>query len=419
MNNLQEAIVRACFIAWGSEKKSSRYFGDFLRDRIYQASGESTLADFFERLTTLMGSGIEVPSSAAADMMMISASADAPLILEWFRRYPNVAAIVAMSKKGDREKMLESISLEGITATGDGSIPLRNGFDVPITAVCSSPLAHGDDTKAGNATLFRKMDVLYKNGTRGQLPFYSGNAIRGQIRDLLAKHFLDTIGIPESRTNPAIELWFFHSLYAGGCLEADSAKLFMKETGDNGAVRADGLNSFRDTLPALSLLGSALGSRIICGRLNVCDLRPQCKQWGYADATDVHALYTWEFLTRRDDHEGRAGDSLDLDTGEIEKAEKSKAMIANTQCLVPGTVLHGGIILSTHASELEKSALGVGVRLLIQHGFLGAENRRGFGHVNIEAENIPDTKAYESHLNDNKGAIIEYLEKIGAYHARG
>jgi hypothetical protein len=416
VNELQTALLRTCFVSYGSERKSGRYWGDFLRDKIAQAACEPTLSDYFESLTKLLGSSCEMPSERARELVAVAHSASAPMILEWLRKYPNTAAIACMSKKEDRDAVIETISFDGITAVGDGAIPLRSGFDISISARCESPLAHGDDAKAGNATLFRKMDVIYKNGTRGSLPFYSGNALRGQLRDVLASHFLATIGISSSTTNPAVELWFFHALYAGGALEEGSkVKLFMTETGDNGSARAIGINRFRDMVPCLSLLGSAIGARIISGRVNVCDMRPECKQWGSENSPDVNSLYTWEFLTRRDDYDGRNSESSVDENGKIEKAEKSKAMIANTQCLVPGTVLLGGIMFSDHANEIERSAIGLGLSIMSARGFLGAENRRGFGRVALEFSGAQSGDAYENYLRDHRDEIVSYLGEIGAY----
>jgi len=418
MNELQTALYRTCYIAYGCEKKSGRYYGDYVRDKIYQAACEKTLADYFERLTTLLGSTLAMPSDRAVEMLTVARCDKASQILQWLRSYSNTAAIICVTKKADRDEIIKSLDLTEDLSAGDGEIPRRNNFDIAVSAECLSPLAHGDDMKAGNATLFRKMDVLYSNGSRGQLPFYSGNALRGQMRDLLAKHFLDAVGLDSSMTAPGVNLWFFHALYAGGALEEGSkVKLFMTETGDHGATKADGIMLFRDTLPALSLLGSAIGSRIISGRVNVCDLRPECKQWGHPESIDVSALYTWEFLTRRDDFDGRNNESSVTEEGEIKKAVKSHNMIANTQCLCPGSILHGGFVLSDHISDLEKSALGVGVGLLENHSFLGAENRRGFGQVKISSGNKPDGELYEKYLSENKDEIRGYLEKIGACNA--
>jgi hypothetical protein len=155
----------------------------------------------------------------------------------------------------------------------------------------------------------------------------------------------------------------------------------------------------------LSLLGTALGNRVISGRVNICDCRPQCQEWGNGELS-VGDLFEWTYLTRREDHENHAqGDN--------------SSMIANTECLKAGTMLTGGIDVSEHATDLEKSCLGMGLQRLQQSGYLGAENRRGLGQVKIEMENAPDAALYETYLSANCSKILAYLEEIGAITKQG
>jgi hypothetical protein len=232
------------------------------------------------------------------------------------------------------------------------------------------------------------------------LPYYSGNAVRGQMRDLLADHFLTALGLPADRSKPAVALWFFYALYSGGALEekSDATKALKKQMGDNGAIRADGIRAFRDNLPALSLLGCALGNRVLPGHVQFADLRPVCREWGQGE-TPVADLLTWEFLTRREDHEDHA---------------EHHGMIANTECLRTGSVLEGGVDMDSAMPEIERSALGCGLALLAKRGMLGAENRRGLGRVRMEMTGAPDAALYEAWLAENKAKILDYLDQIGS-----
>jgi hypothetical protein len=227
------------------------------------------------------------------------------------------------------------------------------------------------------------------------------------MRDALADHFLQALGLTPRRDKPPCKLWFFHALYAGGALEENSvqAKAFAKNLGYSWAIRADGIHELRNMLPAASVLGTALGNRIISGRVNVCDARPRCAEWGTGE-TPVAGLFEWTFLTRREDHEGHAdGDH--------------HGMIANTECLRAGVVLDAGLDISQHATPIERACIGKGLALLAERGYLGAENRRGFGRVKIALANAPDPELYEQYLINNKTAILKYLEEIGAIHASG
>jgi hypothetical protein len=248
--------------------------------------------------------------------------------------------------------------------------------------------------------LFRRIQVLATNGSSLELPYYAGNAVRGAVRDLLADHFLAAMGFPVDRAKPSVALWFFYALYSGGALEesSDAQKALKKQLGDNGAVRADGVRAFRDHLPGLSLLGCALGNRVLPGRVQFADLRPVCAEWG-TGTRPVAEIMTWEFLTRREDHEGH---------------EENHSMIANTEVLRTGTELEGGIDMDDAMPEIERSALGCGLALLAKRGRLGAENRRGFGRVVLDVQGAPDALLYENWLAGKRPEILAYLENIGA-----
>ena len=142
-----------------------------------------------------------------------------------------------------------------------------------------------------------------------------------------------------------------------------------KDLGANGAQRAVGIQEFRELLVLLSLLGTALGNRSITGRIMIADLYPQCAEWGYDTTLSVDELFEWQFLTRREDFEGHI---------------ENTSMIAVTECLKAGTILHGGIDIDGHISDLEKSALGRGLELLQEYGKLGGKTGRGIGRVDIE-----------------------------------
>jgi hypothetical protein len=390
---LREALKSA-------QLKGSRGKLDMFCDRLIKAVSESKLSLVMEHLLSAVDADISRMSpQLIAEMTKISTSHDAQKVLHWLRQHPKIAVMLAATAdEALVDEALADLSMEEIKT--DGAVNTRRDFMIPLRVVCETPLAHGADNKAGNATLFRRMQVLTEDNAILTLPYYSGNALRGQMRDLLADHFLSAIGFPCDRSHPAVSLWFFYALYSGGALEekSDAMKAIRKELGESGAIKSDGIRSFRDHLPALSLLGCALGNRILPGRAQFADLRPVCKEWG-TGVISVSEVTTWEFLTRREDHEDHA---------------EHHGMIANTEVLRAGTILSGGIDYDDGILPLEKSALGLGVELLKSHGFLGAESRRGFGRVKIYAEDRPDYKPYLDWLEKNKLEILDYMDTIQA-----
>lgn len=406
-------MIRATFdllrrLASTSTLTSSRNFTDLLTARLVQAGTAPNLLAAVELLTRALASETGyIGGDTKAAFFAHANGADAPRMLAWLRRYPNIAAmIMALKKDEDYAQALAAVDLPMEGYADEGVAPAARPYQVGIVADCLSPLAHGGDDKAGNATLFRRCQVLSTTGNVLRLPFYAGNALRGQMRDLLADHFLAALGLVPDRARPPVALWFFHALYAGGVLEeggGDAIKAVGRELGNNGAIRADGVHRLREHLPALSMLGVALGNRVLPGRVQVGDLRPRCRQWGGA-TLDAAELMEWTFLTRREDHEDH---------------QDHHGMIANTECLRAGAVLDGGVDIDTHASALERSALGLGLALLQQRGLLGAENRRGLGRVAITLDNAPDPHPYLDWLAAERAAILAYLVEIGASDAGG
>lgn len=391
-----------------SNLKSSRHMLDVLADRIRQASVEPTLMAFGQQLINLLdATPSELRGEAVRDFIALANGPQGPSVLRWVRDNHTLFSVLCASKFDDADQAIAAIELPPVDATPDQALA-RRPYHIGIRAECLTPLSHGSDQKGGNATLFRRMDVLGRNGGLLRLPYYAGNAIRGQIRDILADHLSVSLGLCSRRDKPPYTLWFFHALYAGGALEEASAstKAISKELGDNGAVRSDGVRTFRDMLPSLSLLGCAMGSRILHGHIDVGDWRPVCTEWGNAGDNGVSAsdLFEWLFLTRRDDNENR-------------QDEKHHGMIAVTEALKAGTILEGGIDFRLHTTDLQKSALGVALRELGRYGRIGGQNRADFGSVRIECTNAPDPEPYERWLSEHRGEIIDYLNSVDALNA--
>lgn len=374
---------------------------DTFADRLVKASSEPTLASAMEHLLRAVNvESDRMHAPLAAQMVRVASSTDGPRVLRWLREQAKLVTMLAATNDMKLvEEALAEMPLPPAVDSGAAAAP-RGAFPITLRARCEAPLGHGADGKAGNATLFRRIHVLATNGSVLELPYYSGNAIRGQVRDLLADHFLRALGLPADRAKPAVALWFFYALYSGGALEesSDAQKALKKQLGDNGAIRAEGIRTFRDRVPPLSLLGCALGNRVLPGHVQFADLRPLCSEWG-TGTRPVAELLTWEYLTRREDHE---------DHGE------HHGMIANSEVLRTGTELEGGIDMDDAIPEIERSALGCGIALLAKRGRLGAENRRGFGRVVLDIQGAPDGALYEAWLAEHKGEILAYLESIGA-----
>jgi len=364
-----------------------------------KSASEPTLAAAMEHLLrSIDASTDDIHPPLAARMIAVACGPDGPRILRWWREQAKLLTLIAATRDDEaRKAAIAEVKLPEVNAGGRATP--RGDYMIGMRVICETPLAHGADQKAGNATLFRRMQVLTDEGVL-LLPYYSGNALRGQVRDLLADHFLRSLGLRADRAAPVVSMWFFYALYSGGALEenSDATKALKKELGDHGALRATGIRDFRAMLPALSLLGCALGNRAPAGRCQFGDLRPICYEWGTGERP-VAELMTWEYLTRREDHE----DHL-----------VHHGMIANTEYLRAGAELEGGVDFDDATPEIERAALGRGLALLAEVGQLGAETRRGAGRVRIVYDRLPDPAPYDQFLADHKDEILKYLDRIGA-----
>ena len=372
---------------------------DLFSSRLVKAASEPTLAGACESLLRSIDADPDsMHPPHVAQMVAVAGSPDGPRVLRWWREQAKLVTLLAATRKPeDREEAIATITLP--PAQGGGRAVPRGSYHIGIRAACETPLVHGADGRAGNATIFRRMDVLGSDGPL-YLPYYAGNAVRGQVRDLLADHLLTALGLPADRSRPSVAMWFFYALYSGGALEerSDATKALGKELGNHGAVRAMGIRTFRDMLPGLSLLGCALGNRVLPGHCQFADLRPVCYEWGTGD-TPVAEMLTWDYLTRREDHEDHV---------------EHHGMIANSEVLRVGAELEGGVDHDGAMPDIEVAALGRGLLLLQERGMLGGENRRGFGRVRVEIEDCPDPSMYDSFLAERRSDVLSYLRSVDA-----
>lgn len=382
--------------------KVNRGFGGFFADRMTRAFGRANLVDAMEELAQSLDSSIQyVGGKKLAAFLAEANGPQGAAIMAWCRQHPKLVAMLAgLKDDDDLDAALESIHLPEIQGDDESVVQRQPSYDVTIGVECLTGLAHGSDSKAGNATLFRRRSVITETGRHLHLPVYAGNALRGQLRDLLADHLLERIGLKADRSRPSIELWAFHVLYAGGVLEGANSQA-EKNLGRAGAIRTDGMRELRHYLPMISLLGTAIGNRVIAGRIYVGDLRPHCREWGNGDQP-ASELMAWEFLTRRDDFEGRGPD------------DDTNAMVTETEILKPGTRLTGGIDIDEHASSMERACLSRGLALLQRRGKLGAETRRGLGKVSIAYDEPVPPDEYDQFIGDQRQDILDFLARLGA-----
>lgn len=173
--------------------------------------------------------------------------------------------------------------------------------------IVESPIHHGGDEKNGNIATIRRISWLV-DGQREEVPVISGNSIRGLLRRMIMSDMLDQVGYTLESTK------LYHLLFAGGTLESVDSK-------DAGAINLARKKEIRETLPPLSLLGTAIGNQMIEGKMKCGIAIPVCRELAGSIRPVVdgvvaaqiglllHELQSEDFMTRKDDlHDDRGED---------------------------------------------------------------------------------------------------------------
>lgn len=404
---MNATLVATCEMLAAIKKAATvevgRDFVDFYADRILQAGTQPTLMRFVEWLAKSVGTNVSgIFPETKAEFFRHHNSPDSYGVLELLRTEPRVMAMLVTLPHEDRKEAYAKIDVPNVDADPGVALP-RGKFAINIELRCLSPFAHGGDVKAGNVTVFRRKSIVTDKGRKLHLPFYGANSFRHELREVLADHFLQSLGIFRDK---AISGWFEYMLYRGGTMEDPNQKQFKdlnEELGKNGTVTAGGYHNFRNMIIPLSLLGGSAGNQSLSGRIQVADFHPRCRQWGTGER-EVAELFDWDFLTR----------------GEIEnrdRSEKHRGMITNTEVVCEGAVMDGGIDPATIITPMEIAALRKALELVEAKGYFGAQGREGHGKVTVifsSNNSIRPSSEYDIYLAENKDKILAYLEKIGA-----
>jgi hypothetical protein len=263
-----------------------------------------------------------------------------------------------------------------------------------ITAL--SPLHHGSNEQYGTTRLILTLPTIIKNENGeteiDNIPCIHGNAIRGYLRRLIMQDMLDLIDYQLDSKK------LYHFLFTGGMLEAVSNK-------DAGSINLPLKKRIRDTLPPISLLGSALGNQMFNGKLKVMMADIVCKetQHYYEDYNSFSAynLKTQDFGTRLDDLQER------------KEGEAATQMKYEFEALIRGTKFTHEFILED-MNDVEYACFIHMIRLWEERPFLGGKSGSGYGKVKLDYPiiNEDNDKSYLQFIEDNKVEIKGLLDEL-------
>lgn len=292
------------------------------------------------------------------------------------------------------------------TLPAEAGAIIPHGFHTVWTL--KSDLHHGADSKTGNVSMFRRHDILDPlTGKCHQVPFISGNAIRGQWRDLVMGRYLSLLGLKSTDIPPMKA----HALLAGGSVEqgADGAQV-------NNVIR----KTARDLCPAIDLLGGNIDQQIMSGRARVGDALLVCRENAFfvKDAVapsqnlgdfqkslpEAAAMTVIRQGTRQrhSDLEGGAG----------------VQMLFNQEVVPAGNQFVHTLQLWSFdtVNPITASCLNDLLGLFQQVGTVGASTARGFGSIIFDpykasnsSTTLPSSDLYLEYVTQHKEAMVEWL----------
>lgn len=263
-----------------------------------------------------------------------------------------------------------------------------------------SPIHHGGDEKTGSESLLRR-NKYFVNGNSMEIPYISGNALRGMWRRHLIADLLDRLDVDLKSTR------LYHSLFSGGVLEQVSEK-------NSGVIDIELKKKLNDLLPPIRLLGTSYLNQTIEGNLQVGFLLPVCKELKeylpdtiaekYNDRLErsIFTFCDFKFQTRKDD--------LGAERAEGESAVQ---MLIKYEVFIPGTVFYNEIKI-VDAEPLDISLLGHLIELWNQNPTIGGKASAGLGQLKLDyaLDTRFDPELYLEFVEDNKKEIIQLLKEL-------
>lgn len=271
-----------------------------------------------------------------------------------------------------------------------------------------SSLSHIGET-VGTDSLLRTERIIQKDGSVEDVFVYSGNAIRGALRDCGVLYFIKHLDIAQ------MPLQTFYFMFSGGTLESGSG------------LDIDEALKLRKLVPLMSVFGGAWGNQILSGKLRMGKMYPLCKECERVLPEQYHdrLVESWrlwtaeEEYTRTDDAKNveyrgliESDDLKALTTKKKEGKAKAQQMRYAVQVMCAGSMFWHEIHLM-NVNELE---LGAFVSTLEEFSIdprLGGKSSVGFGRCVMEYDRATVGAVYnfDEQCQQAKDKYDEYLKE--------
>ncbi len=271
------------------------------------------------------------------------------------------------------------------------------------TFTLRSPLSHISETISTTSYLVQE-PILQPDGHPESVFCYSGNAWRGQLRDLAAAYMLDHLGAPR------LPLDSFHLLFGGGRIGGEQ-QLDVNRT-----------REYRRTIPMLSILGGGVGNQMLHGKLRVSNCYPLCIEalpvlpdayHEKAARTSYRDLTFEKSFSRKDDakDDRLARFTPTTDTPLLMGASRADdgpkdQMRMTAELVIAGACLYTEID-ALDVTEVEIGALVSALHLFSRSPHIGGQANKGHGKVALDYHYIDmDTGETGEFLRINDGPSL-------------
>lgn len=234
---------------------------------------------------------------------------------------------------------------------------------------------------------------------QADVPYISGNSIRGKMRRLAMLDFCNRIGITNDvikNDGTQIPVMMYHRLFTGGHITESTAYENIEQR-----------EEYLRMLPMLAVFGSAIGNMTIQGKLIVSDADLHCIENGTGDES-YYRYMDIEFGTRLDSEKTET----DVAIKQGIKETPTTQMIYHHEVVIPNSVFSCGFALRSTESPVVVSAYYHALQLLKDNAFLGGKSATGHGEVAFSYD-IPEgaTEEYTSYVEQNRDSMREWLCK--------
>lgn len=286
-----------------------------------------------------------------------------------------------------------------------------------------SPLSHIGEAISTTSYLVQE-PILQPDGSLAEVFCYSGNAWRGQLRDLAAAYMLGRLG------DPTISLDAFHLLFSGGRI------------GGEQSVNVERARAYRRALPMLALWGGGVGNQVLPGKLRVSNAYPVCAEaipallhTPPAEAAGIayRGLTIEKSFSRKDDaKDDRLARWLPApepaQAALLDGAPKRGKGAGETadQMRMTAELLIAGVRLETRIDALGVSEVELGCLVSALHQFtrsphVGGQANKGHGLVDLHYRMLDldtgDIRLFVSIAAGTVDLSVEAADALDAYHA--